>query len=424
MSGPGHVVTQAIERMRQGRFSYGGLLTGLYAASFCIRASFGATLVLLSAYLPTGNAVYGFVIATTPLAELVAVPFVGLANDIYGRRSILLGGLGLAVASEAGRVLTDALWANLLFNAMHGVAAALILVTSLALLADWAQPEHRGREMGAFDFVNLFGWMVGFAMGLILTDVFAGDLRLGFIASSGFALAGLAVAYPTVREPAERTVHRGHASLADLARLARDPKIALVVAPWLIIFVLIGSLSTFLERLVATLGFTGLEAAIGVAVFAIVLLASQLGYGRLSDRYGRTPLLTLGAWGFFVFTIASAMLVLEAWTGGGVGSQRFLAELPAYSPVLAVSGLAMLAFGPAALAALADVAEAGTSGLTMSLYSLVVTLGFVIGPILTGSIETLGGATAIAFGLIALGGALLALVTLRNRVVEDLVDVT
>lgn len=409
----------AIEKLREGRFSYGGLLTGLYVASFCIRASFGATLVLLSAYLDTSNAVYGFVIAMAPLSELVAVPLVGLANDRFGRRPILLAGLGLAVASEALRVFTAHIWGNLVFNAMHGVSAALILVTSLALLADWADPGSRGREMGIFDFANLFGWMVGFALGLILSDVLAGSLAVGFFVSSGLALLGLVAAYATVREPAEGTVHRGHADLGDLLRVAREPEIALVIAPWLVIFVLLGSVSTFLERIVGALGFTGIESAIGVAVFAVVLLASQVGYGRLSDRYGREPLMRLGAWGFFVLTIASAMLVLETWTGATVGTELFFEKLDVYGPILSIAGLATLAFGPAALAALADAAEARTSGITMSLYSLVVTLGFVIGPIATGTIQSLGGGTAVAFGLIGMGGILVGLVTLRERVIAE-----
>ncbi|MDX1611249.1 MAG: MFS transporter [Candidatus Thermoplasmatota archaeon] len=404
--------------LMDARRSYGGVLTGLYGATFCIRASFGITVVLLSAYLPLPQAVYGFFIATTPLAELIAVPFVGIANDRYGRRAILIGGLGLAGVSLAGRVFTQDLFPHIVLNAFHGVSAALILVTSLALLADWAAADSRGREMGIFDFVNLFGWMVGFIVGLLAKDLLT--LRIGFWLASAIAFVGVGVAAWTVREPRGPKGESQEVSLADIARVAANPRIALVLGPWLILFIFIGSFSGFLERLSAAVGLTGVESALGLAVLSTVLLASQVGYGKLSDRYGRGPLIMLGAWGFFAFTTTVAFLALHTAEGGELRSAAVLEAMPVFGPFLSISFLAMLAFAPAALAALADEAQKGPSGVTMSLYSLVVGLGFIIGPSLTGSVVQFTGSAGLAVLLFVEGLGLVLLVTLRNTIARQL----
>jgi hypothetical protein len=71
VSEPRRVQTWLRQRLAQTA-THGGLLTGLYTATFCIRASFGVTLMLLSAYLTASSGMYGLVIALAPLSELVA----------------------------------------------------------------------------------------------------------------------------------------------------------------------------------------------------------------------------------------------------------------------------------------------------------------------------------------------------------------
>lgn len=416
LPGRGERLAQWWARLRR---SYGGVLSGLYAATFCLRASFGITVILLSAYLPLTQAAYGVFIATISLVEVLSVPFVGVANDRYGRRELLVAGLGLAVVSLVGRPFSTAIVPNLVFNAMHGASAALVLVTSLSLLADWATPETRGREMGVFDFVNLFGWTIGFILGLLAKDLFGTEA--GFWVAAALAGLGILVAWWTVREPPGPRGESTAVGFGSLIEVAANPRVALILAPWLIIFVFIGSFSGFLERLTAAIGLSGVESALSLGVLGVVLLASQVGYGKLSDRYGRGPLILLGAWGFFAFTVATAFLVLETGKAEDTAlAQTIFENLPLFGPFMATSFIAMLAFAPAALAALADEAAHGPSGVTMSLYSLVVGLGFIVGPPLTGVVVQFSGPGGLAILLFVEGLGLVGLVLLRNALVEHL----
>lgn len=407
------------DAVREGTFSYGGLLTGLFTATFCIRASFGAAVVLLSLYLPPNQALFGLVFAITPLAELIAVPFAGVANDRYGRRNILLGGLALATLSLGLRMFTRDVVPHIVLNVFHGISAALILVTSLALLADYASAKTRGREMGIFDFMSLFGWMAGFMLGLALKDVL-GDatLWLGFAAAALLGVLGLAVSWPTVREPQGHQAQKISADLTDVIKVGGERDVLLVLAPWLIVFMFLASFTSFIERLSETIGLTGLQTALSLAVLTIVLLAANVGYGRLSDRFGRGPFILLGAWGFFAFTTAVAFLTLSTGSAtGGLDPEAFVRALPVYGPILSLSVVAALAFGPAALAALADEAQKRPSGVTMSLYSLVVGLGFILGPITTGAVVEYSGSGGLAVLLFVEGVGLVLLVSLRNYLV-------
>ena len=56
--------------------------------------------------------------------------------------------------------------------------------------------------------------------------------------------------------------------------------------------------------------------------------------------------------------------------------------LPELLAALAISVLAALAYGPAALAALADLAFALSRGTTMAIYSLTISLGMILGLVL------------------------------------------
>lgn len=143
------------------------LLSSLYISTFFIRTSFGIMLATLQIYLGITDKLIGFAIlsAASPLFELCTVLFIGAAVDRFGRKLILLSGLITGTTFLLILSTTQNLYAVFAINACHGIAAGAILVSSLALLTDCAPSDKRGREMGAFDAVNMLGWITGYAMG-------------------------------------------------------------------------------------------------------------------------------------------------------------------------------------------------------------------------------------------------------------------
>ena len=396
---------------------YVRLLAGLYGSLFLVRASFSMAVVLIShtySYLSPFH--YGLLVALNPLAELLTVPIAGIASDRYGHRPVFLTGLAIAAGSTIVRFLWADAFGLALLNILAGAAAALILVSSLALVADLAGRSTRGRQMGIFDFVTIFGIMLGFVAGFLLTELRDQRGTWGYVVAGVLAGIAWAFAWVYIRDPEQRAPS-GEVGIRDLVRVAMKPRVALVTGPWLVIYIFIGAFSSFLERLASGAGFTGPQAALGIVLLAGVILVSQVGYGWLSDRYGRPPLMLLGAAGLHDQEGDRRHQHEEA---GGAGEAIVLAARQ-YGVVLALSFLAMLAFAPAALAALADEAEEGPTGLTMSLYSIALSLGFILGPVTTpaafeiGALLGVGGHWGLAVWIQFLALVLAVLVWLRYK---------
>ncbi|MGB9635976.1 MAG: MFS transporter, partial [Thermoplasmata archaeon] len=131
---------------------YQKMLFALYSSTFIIRLCFGIILILLPYYLKhnVSDFMFGIIWGASPFAEMLSVMFLGVAVDKFGRKKVLLVGLVTGAISLFLYALTTNPHVLIVVNAFHGIAAASILVASLALVADYAPPDSRGREMGAF----------------------------------------------------------------------------------------------------------------------------------------------------------------------------------------------------------------------------------------------------------------------------------
>jgi MFS transporter, DHA1 family, multidrug resistance protein len=80
--------------------------------------------------LQVGNDNHGQWIITVYIAGVgIGQLFWGLMSDRFGRRPVLLSGLGLYVLASAGCALSGTFGALLAFRALHGLAAASAVVT-------------------------------------------------------------------------------------------------------------------------------------------------------------------------------------------------------------------------------------------------------------------------------------------------------
>ncbi|MBI4392884.1 MAG: MFS transporter [Euryarchaeota archaeon] len=390
------------------------LLSSLYIATFLIRASFGIALVALNAYIDVSPLTFGLIVSAAHFFELFAIIAVGYAIDVFGRRPILLMGLLIGGAARLLTPLTTDIYALAGISALHGVAAACILISSLALLADYAHKDHRGREMGAFDFMNVFGYVAGLVAGFLMRDYIA-DPRVPFIFAGAIAIAGFAYAHFNVRDPHWSAATKRTLPLDEMVRIARLPRAASVILPWFLVFVLISGTLTFFPRATATLpSLSGSMVAVYTLVGGGLFLATQVFFGRLSDSHGRTPVMLLGASGFLVFV---AVIAYAFMTAPSTDPEIILRHTSAFQVLLAPAGLVALAFGPSALASLADFAQEHPKGLTMALYSVVVTSGSILGPPLVGYVSEAFGTPGVVVVLCTIAVTLFALV-LRKHVDE------
>ncbi len=387
-------------------------LSAVLVATFFVRLAFGVTVVVFAAYLTGASVgissnelgVAGIVSAMAPFGEFSTVLFSGYLADRYGRWPILFGGIGAAALLFVGAAFTRSPLALGGINFLFGVGSGAILAASLAVIGDRAAADHRGYEMGRFDAVNLFGWTTGIGVGLALLGVLP-NRSLGdvFGIGAGALGVGLAVAALLLRGRARDAPRRGVPIGAVLTQAFRRP-VLLVTLPWLVIYVLIGTALVFLGPAATGTGIPTGWLALGIAAGGLGLVATQPYYGTLADRYGRSRLMTAGTVG-----VVAAM-----------GGASLLVAVGPRLPILAaigISAVVALAYGPAALAALADLSRQISRATTMAIYSLTISLGMVVG--LFGSTALYAGlgdlGLYVFFGSIATAFVLLNVVRIRDE---------
>ncbi len=140
----------------------------------------------------------------------------------------------------------------------------------------------------------------------------------------------------------------------------------MVTLPWLVIYMLLGTVFVFLGTAATGAGLSTGVLALLIGGGGLILLVTQPSLGHLADRYGRMRMMLVGTVGF-----------VGVLTGAGLLA-TFGAQ-PAFLGIVGLSVLPALAYGPAALAALADLSQTIPRATTMAIYSLVISLGMLIG---------------------------------------------
>jgi len=354
-------------------------LLAVFGATFFVRFAFGITLAVFADYILgrvtglSGNdyGTVGLVAAMAPVGEFTTVLFSGVLSDRVGRFPVLFGGIGAAAFLFGLVALTRDPYALGALNFLFGVGSGAILASSLAVIADRSMVDERGFEMGRFDAMNLAGWLGGFAFGIAILGLIQDHhltvefLPYVFAIGSLLLVGGLAFAWSLARGIPHRVPAQGF-PVATIVRNAFRRSTLLVTLPWLIVYMLLGYVLVFIGSASSGVGISDLYVAAGIGGGGVFLVLSQPRLGRLADRYGRTRMMNIGVAGFVgVVTFAGLLIAYGA-----------LYELIAG---LAVSAIAALAYGPAALAALADLAFELSRGTTMAIYSLTISLGMILG---------------------------------------------
>lgn len=389
------------------------LLDAVFGATFFVRFGFGLTLAVFASYLmgatqgldQTTVGAVGIVASASPIGEFSTVLFSGAAADRYGRFPVLLAGMVAAGVVLALISLTRATLALAGLNFVFGVASGAILAASLAVVAEHADRTATGYEMGRFDAMNLLGWIVGFAVGFGLLGALAnGELVWVFRAGAVLLAAGVLVTARLIQgRPAVARTERF--DLRAIYAAVSSPSVLLVTLPWLVIYMLLGVGFVFLGGAAGGLGIPSWELAALIGGGGLILLATQPTFGRMADRFGRTRLMFAGTAGFVGVLTCAGLL------------QRYGPQ-PALIAATVVSALVGLGYGPAALAALADLSHSLTRATTMAIYTLTIGVGMFLGLGLATTLYSAFGPLGLDGFFALIGTTLVLLTTLRWRQVR------
>src|SRR5207244_8382100 len=141
-----------------------------------------------------------WVVTAYLLSSTVTVPVYGKFSDVFGRKPMLLIGVGVFLVGSWLSGLSQNMTELIAFRALQGLGAGAIFPIALAVIGDLFSARERGRYQGLFGAVFGLSFIIGPFIGRWLTDnaswrsVFYGDIPLGIA-----ALAVIATVLPYSR---------------------------------------------------------------------------------------------------------------------------------------------------------------------------------------------------------------------------------
>jgi len=396
------VLTLALARMAESvGNSFLIIVLPLFIASdFVLGSTFGLAEVTIT----------GIILALFGLVNSPLQPFTGRLSDYTGRRKVfVLAGLGLLSVASVGYAFSSTYWHLVVLRVMQGIAGALIVPTSIALVNDLATDDDRGGNMGTYNAFRLLGFGFGpigagavlaagpYSLGygsleFLLTGFEAAFVFAGLTALFGFLIVLVFVNDPDIESSDAHTESSGIVVFDRTGPNLFDPVFALGVVSFLMavgiaMFATLGDIINV--RLDQSARMFGLQFA--AFVFANIVLQAPL--GRATDFYGRTPFLLAGAL-LLIPTTAVQGFLFDPWLMLGARLAQGVASAMVFTPALALAG---------------DLAPDDESGSTLSVLTMAFGLGIAAGPLLSGFLVGFGFPVPFLVGAgLATIGAVLA----------------
>lgn len=352
----------------------------IFTTVFIDLIGFGIVIPVIPFYVesPQFNAsprAVGLLFASYSVMQFLFAPILGRLSDRHGRRPVLLlsligTGLGFLIMGSA-----TTLWMLFVGRILDGITGANISVAQ-AYIADVTTPETRARGMGMIGAAFGLGFIIGPAIGGLLSGW---GISVPFLFAAALAFANAALLYFTLPE----TVTPDHP-----ARTSQTLSIGASLQPFaqarlsvilLIYFLLTAAFSimTTSFALYTMYRFSYDAKANGylfafIGIIAVVLQGALI--GRLSKRYSDALLVIIGA---LLLAVGLAILPFVGPDAGG------LRGLLAVMAALAIgNSLAMPALTSLASKSAADAEQGSILGITQSSASLARALGPILGAFL------------------------------------------
>jgi DHA1 family multidrug resistance protein-like MFS transporter len=351
-----------------------GYLRVLYVSTFFLRVAFGALLLLIASYVPYETdyeALLNVAIIAVPypFAEMLTANFFGTLSDRTGRKPVIVAGTALAASIVLLYTLSNNVWYLAAMHGIHGIGAAATVAPAIAMIADHAHCDDRGRQMGWFDYATFIGYIMGAVLGGFLIDLVGA--KVGFLIVAGILTASAGLLVTFVRKEPACVKSESVLSLRSLREVFKVREVRLMFPIWLIIATLLGLAITYLPRIMLSEDVSGSTIGLLFGAAGVALGLLQPFWGKVSDIVGRIPVMAYGV--FSILGIILMVVFFGDYAFERVGDEiefKLLGMIP-----LGIFGLGAGAFVPSALALMADSSTKENYGATMGLYSFALGFG-------------------------------------------------
>lgn len=384
--------------------------TGLFAI-FSSTISKSPVLPLFASHLGADPAGVGFVAAVSAFTGIVASIPAGILSDRWGRKRMLI--LSAIVFSTAPflYLLVKEIWQLAIIRFYHGLATAVFIPVSMAMVSDLFHKE-RGERLGWFSTSTLIGRfmapMVGggiigamvFTPGISYKVVYLVCGVAGVIALIlTFKLPDANPPHPNPLPPGERELNnppplRGGGegegervfseqiekrdwkeTFASFKSVLSNRLILITAGVEAAILFAYGTFETFLPLYAIKSGISAYEVGVFLSAQVLTLALTKPIMGRFSDKHGRQQQIFGGA-------------LIGAVCIGGFSLFRSFLPLLALSVLL---GLSLSIVTSATSAFIADLSKSENRGSAMGILGSIMDIGHTTGPLISGIVAAYFG---------------------------------
>jgi predicted MFS family arabinose efflux permease len=244
-----------------------------------------------------GVLVSGYALALAAFALVV-----GPISDRVGRRRVLACGTGAMAVVLLLHGLADDFGTLLAVRILAGAAGGILTGSAVSYVGDYFPYERRGWANGWVMSGFAVGQIIGVPIGTILAARYgfaAPFLLFAGLMAVSFALVLLRVPQPEVQRARRLTLA---SALTGYAGLLRQRPVVVAALAYATMFFAVATFTTFIPSWAeAELGVIPDEIAIWFAVGGVASVLAGPQAGRLSDRFGRKPLIVCSCVGTATF---------------------------------------------------------------------------------------------------------------------------
>ena len=314
----------------------------------------------------------GFIAAaSTVVGIFVSLP-AGILSDIIGRRRVILIAAIVFASAPFLYLLVTQPWHLVLVRIYHGFATAILGPVAMAAVADTFD-SGRGEKMGWYSSATMVGRFLAPFVGGAL--IFGNNFHWVYLVTGIIGTLSLISALKLPR-PAIAHVSAGELVKKERGEIKRDI-IAMLTHRGILTtsvveaveYFAFGCLEVFLPiYLNEQLGFKPLRIGLLFTIQIVVATLAKPWMGRLSDRYGRVPTITIG------LLLGAVSITMIAWSN----NYMVMAVL------IGLFGLGLATVTASSAALVADLARESSYGGALGILSSVKDIGHSTGPMAGG----------------------------------------
>jgi len=362
-----------------------GTFLALILIGFFARLSYGMArtplLALFARSLGATPTVLGLVVGMSTVTGIFFKAPAGTLSDVYGRRAALLSAVLIFGLMPFAYYFIHDIRLLIAIRFFHGFATAIYGPVAMAVIMDIAG-EKKGQLIGTYSSASILGGMIAAPLGGGLLQLLGGDNPAPSVFRQIYLLVGLigSVSLVLVLILWRRLPSRASPdppSVAEVMRKFREDVVAVLTDSQVLLTsgmegvqnLTVGALEAFLPVYVTVAaGLTSFHAGILWGVQLVVLFLARPVMGRVSDSYGRKPLITAGMLicmvSFIFYPTTTDFTLLVALT--------------------LVFGLGESMVTSSTAAMVAEQTRARGHGTSMGVFGSLWDIGHASGPILTG----------------------------------------